>query len=87
MLGRVWQLVRSAGEDEVSLALRSEKAIQMASLEARQLGHIHIDTEHLLLWLIRESEGVADRVLADLGGIDQGDHRAHPVRRSRLAAR
>jgi hypothetical protein len=67
MLGRVRQLVRSNGEDEVPLTPRSEKAIQMASLEARQLGHDHVDTEHLLLGLLRESEDVAACVLGDLG--------------------
>lgn len=67
MLDRVRQLVGSAGEDEVSLTPRSEKAIQMASLEARQLGSDRVDTEHVLLGLVRESEGVAARVLAELG--------------------
>jgi ATP-dependent Clp protease ATP-binding subunit ClpC len=71
MLDRVRQLVRSASEDKVSLTPRSEKAIQMAGLEARQLGHGYADTEHLLLGLLRESEGepegVAAQVLADLG--------------------
>jgi ATP-dependent Clp protease ATP-binding subunit ClpC len=37
------------------------------AVEARQLGHDYADTEHLLLGLVRESEGVAARVLADLG--------------------
>lgn len=39
----------------------------MACLEARQLGHDYVDTEHLLLGLSREPEGGAARVLSDLG--------------------
>jgi ATP-dependent Clp protease ATP-binding subunit ClpC len=39
----------------------------MACLEARQLGDHYADTEHLLLGLVRESEGGAAQVLADLG--------------------
>jgi ATP-dependent Clp protease ATP-binding subunit ClpC len=35
--------------------------------EARQLGHNHQGTEHLLLGLVREGEGVAIRVLENLG--------------------
>ena len=58
---------RRLREEEVSLTPRSEKVVQMARLEARQLGHDHADTEHLLLGLVRESEGVGARVLADLG--------------------
>lgn len=67
MLDRIRHLVGSTGEGEVSLTPRSEKAIQMATLEARQLDHDRVDTEHLLLALAREPEGVAARVLADLG--------------------
>ena len=67
MLRRIRQLTRTTGEGEVSLASRSEKAIQMACLEAGQLGHDSVDTEHLLLGLSRESEGGAARILSDLG--------------------
>jgi ATP-dependent Clp protease ATP-binding subunit ClpC len=68
MFGRT----RRLGEDEeVALTPRLEKVVQMARLEATQLGHGYTDTEHLLLGLVRESEGesggVAARVLADLG--------------------
>lgn len=67
MLRRIRQLTRTTGEGEVSLAPRSEKVIQMACLEARQLDHDRVDTEHLLLGLAREPEGGAARILADLG--------------------
>jgi ATP-dependent Clp protease ATP-binding subunit ClpC len=39
----------------------------MARLQVRQPGHAYVDTEHLLLGLMREPEGVAARVLAGLG--------------------
>ena len=71
MVSQVRRLVRSAGEDEVFLTPQSEKAIekavQLAALEARQLGHERVDTGHLLLGLARESEAVAARVMAELG--------------------
>jgi len=67
VIDRTRHLVGSAGEGDISLAPRWEKAVQMATLEARQLDHDRVDTEHLLLALAREPEGVAARVLADLG--------------------
>jgi ATP-dependent Clp protease ATP-binding subunit ClpA len=67
VLRRIRQLTRTTGEGEVSLTPRSEKVIQMACLEARQLDLYYVDTEHLLLGLAREPEGGAARILADLG--------------------
>ncbi len=67
MLGRVRRLIETTGENEVSLTPRSEKALQMACLEARQLGHDYVDTKHLLLGLSREPEGGAARVFSDVG--------------------
>ncbi len=67
MLRRTRQLTRKTGEGEDSLTPRSEKAIQMACLEARQLDHEYVDTEHLLPGLARDPESRAARVLADLG--------------------
>jgi ATP-dependent Clp protease ATP-binding subunit ClpA len=46
---------------------RVNKALELASREALQLGHNYIGTEHILLGLIREGEGVAAQVLAKLG--------------------
>ena len=46
---------------------RAKKALELSLREALQLGHNHIGTEHILLGLIREGEGVAAQVLADLG--------------------
>lgn len=45
---------------------RSKKVLQLAEREALQLGHDYVSTEHVLLGLLRESEGVAARVLLNL---------------------
>ena len=66
MLRRIRQLTRTTGEGEASLTPRSEKVIQMACLEARQLDRYYVDAEHLLLGLAREPEGSAARILSDL---------------------
>jgi ATP-dependent Clp protease ATP-binding subunit ClpC len=67
VLRPIRQLTRKTGEGEVSLTPRSEKVIQMACLEARQLDRHYVDTEHLLLGLARGPEGGAARILSDLG--------------------
>jgi ATP-dependent Clp protease ATP-binding subunit ClpA len=46
---------------------RAEKVLNLALQEALQLGHNYIGTEHILLGLIREGEGVASQVLVGLG--------------------
>ena len=46
---------------------RAKKALELAAEEARSLGHNYIGTEHLLLGLIREGEGIASQVLLNLG--------------------
>lgn len=46
---------------------RSKKVLALASSEARALGHTYVGTEHVLLGLLREGEGVAARVLERLG--------------------
>lgn len=69
---------------------RAKQVLQYATEEARTLNHSYIGTEHILLGLIREGEGVAARVLEDLGvqlaqtrhsvefivGIGEGESRA-----------
>lgn len=52
---------------EVGLTPRSKKVIELAVDEARRLGHHYIGTEHLLLGLVREGEGIAAGVLESLG--------------------
>ncbi|MBE3597176.1 MAG: ATP-dependent Clp protease ATP-binding subunit [Hydrogenibacillus sp.] len=46
---------------------RAKKVIELSFDEARKLGHTYVGTEHILLGLIREGEGVAARVLNNLG--------------------
>jgi hypothetical protein len=46
---------------------RAKKCLELSLREALQLGHDYIGTEHLLLGLVREGEGVAAQVLQDLG--------------------
>src|SRR5579864_2994873 len=52
---------------EIVFTPRAKRVIELAFEEARQLNHNYIGTEHLLLGLIREGEGVAARVLTNLG--------------------
>jgi ATP-dependent Clp protease ATP-binding subunit ClpC len=52
---------------EIGLTPRAKKVIELAVDEARRLGHHYIGTEHLLLGLIREGEGIAAGVLESLG--------------------
>jgi len=56
-----------AGTDETGLTPRAKRVIELAIDEARNLGHNYIGTEHLLLGLLREGEGVAAGVLDSLG--------------------
>ncbi|MDH3463915.1 MAG: NDP-hexose 4-ketoreductase, partial [Acidimicrobiia bacterium] len=46
---------------------RAKKVLELSLREALQLGHNYIGTEHILLGLIREGEGVAAQVLQQLG--------------------
>ncbi|KGG13948.1 ATP-dependent Clp protease [Prochlorococcus marinus str. LG] len=52
---------------EIPFTPRAKRVLELFLEEARQLGHNYIGTEHLLLGLIREGEGVAARVLENLG--------------------
>ncbi|MDD5595192.1 MAG: ATP-dependent Clp protease ATP-binding subunit [Candidatus Omnitrophica bacterium] len=52
---------------DIPFTPRAKKALELAAEEARALGHNYIGTEHLLLGLIREGEGVASQVLLNLG--------------------
>ncbi|MFH1002962.1 MAG: ATP-dependent Clp protease ATP-binding subunit [Chloroflexota bacterium] len=52
---------------EIGLTPRAKRVIELAIDEARQLGHNYIGTEHLLLGLLREGEGVAAGVLDSFG--------------------
>ncbi len=52
---------------EVPFTPSAKKVLELAVEEARSLGHSYVGTEHLLLGLIKEAEGVAARVLGRLG--------------------
>jgi len=56
-----------ASYGKLSLTPRTKRVIELAVDEARRLGHHYIGTEHLLLGLVREGEGVAVDVLKGLG--------------------
>ena len=51
---------------------RSRRALKLAQQEAEKMHHAQIGTEHLLLGLLREEEGIASRVLRGLG-VQSGD--------------
>src|SRR3954468_174879 len=52
---------------DIGLTPRAKKVIELAVDEARRLNHHYIGTEHLLLGLVREGEGIAAGVLESLG--------------------
>ncbi|KAK9823819.1 hypothetical protein WJX72_005723 [[Myrmecia] bisecta] len=52
---------------EIPFTPRAKRVLELSLEEARQLGHNYIGTEHILLGLLREGEGVAARVLETLG--------------------
>jgi ATP-dependent Clp protease ATP-binding subunit ClpC len=64
----VFNLINEGNEATSSIHYtpRAKKVIELSMDEARKLHHNFVGTEHLLLGLIRESEGVAARVLANL---------------------
>lgn len=53
---------------EIPFSPRVKKVIEYGVEEARLLGHNHIGSEHLLLGLLREEEGIGGKVLRSLGG-------------------
>jgi len=63
ILGRSERIVLG----EVGLTPRARKVIELAVEEAHRLGHSSIGTEHLLLGLVREGEGIAADVLKSMG--------------------
>src|SRR3989475_2965067 len=65
------QVARIVGQgDEVTAGQipftpRAKKVLELSHREARGLGHNYIDTEHILLGIVRENDGVAARILLD----------------------
>ena len=89
---------QQAPHGHIAFTPRVKKVLELASREALQLGHNYIGTEHILLGLIREGEGVAAQVLvklgADLNRVRQqviqllhGDPGKEPADRPRLGKR
>src|SRR5919204_1556482 len=58
---------QAAPGTRLSLTPRTKRVIELAVDEARRMGHHYIGTEHLLLGLIREGDGIAADVLQTLG--------------------
>jgi ATP-dependent Clp protease ATP-binding subunit ClpC len=56
----------AAGPD-LPYTARAKKVIELAMMEARELNHAYVGTEHLLLGLLREEMGIAAQVLTDAG--------------------
>src|SRR5690606_6233264 len=52
---------------ELPYTSRAKKVLELAMLEARELNHSYVGTEHLLLGLLREEKGIAAQVLTDAG--------------------
>jgi ATP-dependent Clp protease ATP-binding subunit ClpC len=57
----------SESYEHIPFTPRAKKVLELALREALQMGHNYIGTEHILLGLLREGEGVAARVLNSLG--------------------
>jgi hypothetical protein len=68
---RVLEIVPPGTEEapsgHIAFTPRSKKVLELSLREALQLGHNYIGTEHILLGLVREHDGVAARVLAEQG--------------------
>jgi hypothetical protein len=67
---QVEQIIGHGGDPpsgHIPFTPRAKKVLELSLREAKQLGHNYIGTEHILLGLIREGEGVAAQVLANLG--------------------
>lgn len=59
---------RGSEETQVmGITPRTKRVFELSFVEARRLGHNYVGTEHMLLALIREGEGVAAKVLIDIG--------------------
>lgn len=67
---RVWETVGPAGTPATGsppFTPRTKKVLELSLREALQLGHNYVGTEHLLLGLVREGQGVGAQVLVTLG--------------------
>jgi ATP-dependent Clp protease ATP-binding subunit ClpC len=67
---RIVGLGDEATAGQIPFTPRAKKVLELALREALSLGHNYIGTEHILLGLVRENEGVAARILLDLDADD-----------------
>jgi ATP-dependent Clp protease ATP-binding subunit ClpC len=58
---------QGASQGHIPFTPRAKKVLELSLREALQLGHHYIGTEHILLGVLREGEGVGAQVLVDLG--------------------
>jgi ATP-dependent Clp protease ATP-binding subunit ClpC len=68
--GQVARIVGQGDEvtsGQIPFTPRAKRVLELAQREGLSLSHNHIGTEHILLGLVREGEGVANGILADLG--------------------
>src|SRR5450755_297739 len=87
--GQVVRIVGSGEEvtsGQIPFTPRAKAVMEMALREALSLGHDYIDTEHILLAVVRENEGVAARILLDFDA-DPEKVRNEVIRLSGRAAR
>src|SRR5262245_13480613 len=67
MVERLTGANRATSQTKIDLAPGTKRVLELAVDEARRMGHHYIGTEHLLLGLVRQNEGVAMDVLKKLG--------------------
>jgi ATP-dependent Clp protease ATP-binding subunit ClpC len=70
VMGQIGQMVGKGDyqfTDAFGYTPRTKKVIELSLYEAKTLGHSYVGTEHLLLALIREKEGVAANIIVNLG--------------------
>jgi ATP-dependent Clp protease ATP-binding subunit ClpC len=65
--GEVIAAARQGQQEKIPFQPETKKALELSRRESQALGHHYVGTEHILLGLIGEGDGVAARVLAQLG--------------------
>ena len=65
--GEVIAAARQGQQEKIPFQPEAKKALELSRQESQALGHHYVGTEHILLGLIGEGDGVAARVLAQLG--------------------
>jgi ATP-dependent Clp protease ATP-binding subunit ClpA len=70
-IGQIVGYGEEATTGQIPFTPRAKKVLELALREALSIGHNYIGTEHILLGLVRENDGVAARIMLDLGADDQ----------------